>query len=673
MMRKSLFLSLFLACIVSLAAQDKMFLFKSDKSVIGAPLSVIDSLSFSSNGATAFLSVGGTPNSFSVSTLDSITFGKSTDTVSIVYNGNSVSVVNPLYFEGVRVAVSGADVTVTSTSVTKDIIYRLSGTTSDGMFKIYSAHAFHLLLNGISITNPDGPAINNQSQKATYIDLADGSVNTLTDGPTYAAAAVVNGITEDQGAAFFSEGQLIFNGTGKLTVAGKGSLQHGINSDDFIQINNGTILVTSAAKDGIHGNDGFIMSGGNVTVTSNSDGIDGGPGFVDISGGSITLTVSSPNVNGICCDSTMTISGGTISAQVIGSQPKGLKSTKAMILNGGTITINASGGVVLTQLVIGYDPSYCTGIKSDAAITVNGATINITHTGIAGKGISAASDFTMMSGKVTITTSGAGSLYTNNLNAVDAYSATCISTNGRIDLLGGSVTATSSGTGGKGFSADGILTIGSETMSPSITVTTSGASILSGTTSITEAKAIKSDDDIYLLNGTVLVNNIGTGEGIDSKKSIYMDGGTVIVQGSSIDKTKSIDFGSSGVTGITPTFTITGGTLMVSGPLRTTIPIPTASTSTQRFLYSTTASKLAAGTIFHIQDAAATNLATYKPTRTAYYFIFSSPSLKANTAYSIYTGGSTTGTSVNGMYSNGVYTPGTLKATYGTTATSITF
>ena len=665
-MRKFFFLSLFLVSIVTLAAQDKMYLFKSDKMVIGAPLSVVDSLTFTGSGTTAQLSVSGTLNPFAVSTLDSITFGKSTDTVSIAYNGTSVSVVNPLYFEGVRVAVSGADVVVTSTSDTKDITYRLSGTTSNGMFKVYSAHAYHLLLNGISITNPDGPAINNQCKKSTYVDLADGTVNTLSDGPTYAAATIVNGLAEDQGAAFFSDGNLIFNGTGKLIVNGKGSLQHGINSNDNIQVNNGTILVTSASRDGIHGNDGFSMANGSLTVTSNSDGIDGSAGIVSISGGSISVISSSPNVNGICCDSTMTISGGSINVQVLGTQSKGLKSTQAMYLNGGNITVNASGGVALNALVIGYDPSYCTAIKSDADITINGTTINITHTGIAGKGISASTNLTMYSGNVTISTSGAGSLYTNYQNAVDAYSAACFSTNGRIDILGGTVTATSTGMGGKGFSADGILTIGSETGSPTVTVSTAGASIMNGTTSVTEAKAIKCSEDIYLLNGTVLVNTTGAGEGIDTKKSLYMDGGTVVVQGSTVANTKSIDYGTA--------FNITGGTLMVSGPNRSkTIPIPTALTSTQRFLYSTTTATVAAGTLFHIQNAAATNLATYKPTRAGYYFIFSSPSLKANTAYSIYTGGSTTGTSLNGLYSNGVYTPGTLKATYGTSATSISF
>jgi len=595
---------------------------------------------------------------------DSVTHVTSSDTITIVYENASVRVVNPLSLEGVSVAVNGADVVVTSTT-TKTISYLLSGTTSDGFFKIYSAKAFSLLFNGLDITNANGPAINNQCPKAAQITLVDGTINTLTDGITYDAAPLLDGIAEDQGATFFSEGQLIFRGTGTLTINGKGSQQHGLNSDDFIKIDSGTIIVISAAKDGIHANDGFTMSNGNVSVTSSSDGIDGGLGNVKISGGTITLTNESPNVNGLCCDSAVSITGGTITANVNGNQSKGIKSALAIALNGGNITINAQGGVVKVPSGLGVDPSYSAAIKSDASVSVNGATITILHSGVAGKGISTGTDFTMTNGSLTITTSGTGAIYTDKNGVIDAYSATCISANGRVDLLGGSITATSTGTGGKGISANGILTIGSETGAPIVNVSTSGASILNGTVSVTESKAIKSDDNIYLLNGSVLVNTTGAGEGIDSKSNIYMNGGTVVIQGSTVANTRSIDFGIG--------FNITGGTLMVSGPYRSkTIPIPSV-TSTQRFLYSTCTSTVAANTLFHIQDAAATNLVTYKPTRAAYYFIFSSPSLKANTAYSIYTGGTTTETATNGLYTDGVYTAGTFRTTYGATANSIAF
>ena len=95
-----------------------------------------------------------------------------TSTIKIVYNGNSAAVSGEA--EGVSVKTDGADVTVTST--VKNIAYELSGTTSDGSFKIYSDKKFEVILNGVDITNPTGAAINNQG-KRMYVVVKDGTTN----------------------------------------------------------------------------------------------------------------------------------------------------------------------------------------------------------------------------------------------------------------------------------------------------------------------------------------------------------------------------------------------------------------------------------------------------------------------------------------------------------------
>jgi hypothetical protein len=261
--------------------------------------------------------------------------------------------------------------------------------------------------------------------------------------------------------------------------------------------------------------------------------------------------------------------------------------------------------------------------------------------------------------------------YTNTLGTIDAYSATCISTDGTLNVLGGTLNATSTGIGGKGLSANGILTIGTATSAPAVNVSTSGASVIYSSNSITEAKGIKSDANINLVNGTILINSTGAGECLDSKATINMSGGTVVAQGSGVLNTKTIDF--------TTGFNITGGYLIASGPYRTK-SIPSASTtSTQNFVYATlssTTATLAPSTLLNIQDAGGNSLLTYSPNRAAYYFIFSSPNLKKSTAYSIYTGGSSTGTNTNGLFLNGAYSPGTKKTTFTSSSTvksSVTF
>jgi len=98
------------------------------------------------------------------------------------------------------VSVSGNDVTATNTSG-EVIRYVLTGTTTDGFFKLYSTKKQAIVLNGVSITNPDGAAINNQSKKRTFIVLNDGTKNYLTDGTNYSDAID----DEDMKACFFSE------------------------------------------------------------------------------------------------------------------------------------------------------------------------------------------------------------------------------------------------------------------------------------------------------------------------------------------------------------------------------------------------------------------------------------------------------------------------------------
>mgnify|MGYP000429392373 CR=1 FL=1 len=77
-----------------------------------------------------------------------------------------------------------------------------------------------LRLRTYSLTNGSGAAINIQSGKRVFVELKAGTENNLTDASAY---STVDG--EDEKACFFSEGQLIFSGTGALTVTG--NYKHG--------------------------------------------------------------------------------------------------------------------------------------------------------------------------------------------------------------------------------------------------------------------------------------------------------------------------------------------------------------------------------------------------------------------------------------------------------------
>ena len=129
------------------------------------------------------------------------------------------------------VTVDGNNVTVNN-SGTDVIQYKLTGSASSGYFKLYSTKKQAILLSDLTLTNPDGAAINNQSGKRTFV-MVEGS-NTLSDG---GSAAYGTEGDEDMKAVLFSEGQLVFSGSGALTVnAINKQGKSGIVSDDYVRV-----------------------------------------------------------------------------------------------------------------------------------------------------------------------------------------------------------------------------------------------------------------------------------------------------------------------------------------------------------------------------------------------------------------------------------------------------
>ncbi len=533
-MKKTIIIIASVICFIALFAEETINIHKKDNSVIEIAVSTIDSIIFTNNDLQLDIhKTGDNVDSYLVADIDSISFGDNNKTIELVYSENSVSVTNPFENSGIVVVVEGADVVVNSL-VGIEVNYKISGSSSNGSLKIYSDTRFELQLNGINLTKTDGPAINIQSRKKVTVNLMDGKTNTLADGSVYTENNL-----EDQKSTFFSEGQLLFKGNGSLSVSSL--TKHAICSDDYIQIDNGNIMITSAGKDGIHAKDYFKLYGGNLNITSSDDGI-GCEGHVLIAGGSITNVSSVANVKGINCDSTLTISGGTINLTMNGNQSKCMKSAMAMSLNGGTLNLNTTGTVVLEASGSGYDPSYPTAIKSDADITLGGSNIIISGTGAGSKGISSDTNISMAAGTVQITSGGNGTTYTNASNVTDSYNSSCITSNGNVSIIGGNLTCINTGNGGKGINADGTVTIGSSTESPTISLTTTGSKFAvsststytstgggrsGGSTSSTDychPKTLVSDGAVIINNGNITISS--TDDGIHGETALTINGGT---------------------------------------------------------------------------------------------------------------------------------------------------
>ena len=276
-----------------------------------------------------------------------------TDTISITWSGTSAVISGS--HDGVSVTTDNGYVTVTST--VKDITYLLSGN-GQGQLTIYGTNRHQLILNDLSLTCNDGPAINNQCKKSCFVLLQ--GTNSLTDGSSYATS------TEDRKAAFFSEGQMIFSGAGSLTV--KGNYKHALASDDYIQFAKSTgSLNLTAASDGIHANDGIYFDGGTFSISAGEEGIQCDTSVITINDGYINITKAGDK--GIAAFDTISISGGTIR---ISSDYKCIKTKGDLIISGGDIQVVCNGTASSGGPWGGSSSRSPEGIEAKGTITITG-------------------------------------------------------------------------------------------------------------------------------------------------------------------------------------------------------------------------------------------------------------------------------------------------------------
>ncbi|KAA6438551.1 carbohydrate-binding domain-containing protein [Dyadobacter flavalbus] len=346
---------------------------KEDESVTPAGTNADDSASIDSVSTVSAAMEGNTdPAADEEDILANSTFSS---IVSIQY-GTAITITNPLAGAGVSVTQVNGDVTITSTAA--EVEYLVSGTTANGSLKIYSDKKFKLTFNGAAITNTDGPAINIQSKKRAFVVLNENTTNTLTDGTSYVASG-----DEDMKSTLFSEGQLIFSGTGTLNV--KGNYKHAICSDDYIRVIGGIINVTGAASDGIHANDAFIADGGTLNITTSGDGIQCEEGFIVINNGSFAINVADKAITAnwdtdTSIDPYVTINGGTF--VINSSAGEGIESKSTLTINDGSFTIKTAddGLNAGTKLNINGGNLYVystsnDGIDSNGPMTITGGKI----------------------------------------------------------------------------------------------------------------------------------------------------------------------------------------------------------------------------------------------------------------------------------------------------------
>ena len=379
---------------------------------------------------------------------DYIEHSSFSETVSIVYADNEATV--STLPDGVEATVDGAGVIINSTI--KGVAYELKGSSSNGYFKIYSEKKFHLTLNGVSLTNPTGAAINIQSGKRVFVTLADGTSNSLVDGTSYNTPD-----DEDEKGTFFSEGQLVFNGKGSLEVTG--NKKHGIVSDDYIRFRTGTnIYITASNGHGIKANDYVAIGGGvlNIEVSGTAKKGISSDGYVLVSGGRTTILTSGDGeydededdvsgAAGIKADLYFQMEGGKLNIKSTGAGGKGINTDGEIIINDGDIQVITTGQTFTYSSDL---DSKAKGIKSDTDVTVNGGTIKIKATGGEGsEGLEAKGVMNINGGEIEIATyddciNSAGDMYLNG-GYIYAFATNndAIDSNGDLYIKGGVIVA----------------------------------------------------------------------------------------------------------------------------------------------------------------------------------------------------------------------------------------
>lgn len=343
-------------------------------------------------------------------------------TVSIHYNGTEAPAISGAT-DAVSITADGGNVVATATKSCKFV---LSGTSSDGRFKLYSEKKSAIILNGVNLTHPSGAVLNIQSKKRTYLVLADGTENRLEDGSDYVTEYDPQDATsaEKQKGAYYSKGQTIISGGGKLTIDAHG--KHGIDTKDYLRIRPRTYLYIKALEgncikcEDTDENGGIIIDGGVLDLDNQATAGKGlsSDGEITINGGRVTAVCTGDGkwdgddaevkdvsgAAGIKADGRFMLTGGDLWLKSTGKGGKGINGDSELLFLGGTVHVLTTGDTFAYKYNnLTYDTSP-KGIKSDTDITVDGSEIYVQAIGNSegSEGIEAKQTFTLESGKVSI-------------------------------------------------------------------------------------------------------------------------------------------------------------------------------------------------------------------------------------------------------------------------------
>ena len=270
------------------------------------------------------------------------------------------------------------DITITAAGV-----YVLTGSARDVTVYVEAGKEdkVQLVLDGLTLTNGDSPAIYVKSADKVFVTTSADSSLSVT------GSFQADGDTKLDGV-IFSKSDLTLNGTAALTIS---STKNGVVGKDDLKITGGTYTISAKSK-AIEANDSIRVADGALNLTAGTDGLhaenddDTSKGYVYIGGGAISINAGD---DGIHATTVVQVDDGTIA--IIAAE--GIEATYVQ-LNGGTVSVSAKDdGINAAQKSASYRATVeinggditvvmgagdTDGVDSNGDIIVNGGTIDLT-------------------------------------------------------------------------------------------------------------------------------------------------------------------------------------------------------------------------------------------------------------------------------------------------------
>ena len=174
--------------------------------------------------------------------------------------------------------------------------YLVSGSLSDGSIIVdaYDSSKVWIRFDNVSVYCSDDAALRVNTADKVFLTLAEGSENSLSGGAEYSSDALSDGT----GGVIYSHEDLTINGQGSLDI--RSEYMHGIECNDTLVIAGGKISI-SAVKDGINANDAVNFTGAELTLSAGDDGINAGGSFL-MTGGAIMISKCYEGIEAVTID-----------------------------------------------------------------------------------------------------------------------------------------------------------------------------------------------------------------------------------------------------------------------------------------------------------------------------------------------------------------------------------